>query len=218
MTGTPKIKPPKNNAEWARGVQKRQDAVENPASSRTGKWVLSTDENDNLIASFANGGSVVLAKPPQGEDPDEITTGNPFLKLARGAPQTTPANTRTTIQWDTIVNNVGNWGITSTPVTTVGAPVSGTYLVVYRLCETGNSPNMTKAYVTLNESVIIADEILVSYPSGYYRSLYLVDVISVNAGALIECGMFSNASMTVGASGPDPANLTSLSLYLLEAA
>ncbi len=108
MTGTPKYRPPKTNAEWARTVERRLVAGENPNVVRIGAWTLSVDGNGNLIGSNVNGGSVVIAEPPEVTNSvDVVVTGELYMmKAARAVSQA-----QGLITWDTVVYEQGEWGI-----------------------------------------------------------------------------------------------------------
>lgn len=200
-------------------MDKRAGATENPSSTRVGPWVLSTDEDGNLIASNSNGGAVVLAKTPdvEGKDPDAIDTGLPFLKLNRAEPQSLPAFGSAPIVYDAIVTNNGNWGITSVPVQIVTVPENGHYLIIYRICATTNGGGRTKGFVEINGSLVMAQEFY-DGNSSYYDSFYMSDVVYLQAGASISTGVYTSVARSFGASGEDPQNATSLTVKCLERA
>lgn len=57
-------KPPRTDAEWAREIQRRLEALESATTLRIGAWVLSVNSAGDLIASTA-GSTVILAATPQ---------------------------------------------------------------------------------------------------------------------------------------------------------
>lgn len=138
MSGTPRVKPPRNNAEWARNTEKRQSAVEHPTSQRVGRWVLSEHpETGALIASHVNGGSTVLALPPAPSDDagaDDVVQNEAVLSLTKLALQAIN-NGPTVVTWDGVLTDVGNWtsGVVTGGVTTVAVPISGDYLLTTTL-------------------------------------------------------------------------------------
>lgn len=141
MSGTPKIKPPKNDAEWARGIQKRVEGVENPTSQRMGSWVISEDPTSgNLIASHVNGGSVTLAQAPNATDnPDVVSTGLPYLIARRITAQSTSASTWTVIQFESVDSISGSWNASNAGFTSVRVPKDGLYAVWLKVEWTTNA-------------------------------------------------------------------------------
>lgn len=218
MTGTAKVKPPQNNAEWARNTQKRLDQVEHPASSRIGQWVLSTEpDTGNLIASFVNGGSIILASPPDpGTSPDDVVEAQPLpsLKLKRVADQGIPANGQVAVQWDTLARSIGEWGTTTLPVETVTVPEDGLYLMFYKFVRCASNDNFSKGFIWINGVPMSSQEV---WPSlGYYQSYYLSELLEMNKGDAIDCGAYSNAGGVFGSSRLYPNNITTLTVHCLE--
>lgn len=158
MTGTPKVKPPTNDAEWARTVEQRLRGAEHPSSVRMGKWVLTTDENDNLLGAFANGGSVVLAVPPEvdNDEADVVETGTLYkLKAARSATQAAG-----TISWDTVLTEIGEWGVSpGTPFTDVVIPRTGFYLIVADVHCSTRTDDECHSVVTVNGTNVLVNEL-----------------------------------------------------------
>lgn len=218
MTGTPKVKDATTNAEWARNIDKRVDGTEHPTSSRVGKWVLSTDDDGNLIASFANGGSTVLAKVPseQEDDPDLISVGLPMLKLNRAEPLSVGASQTVSVLWDSVVENRGEWGV-SVPIQIVKVPVSGLYLVIYRLIEIDAGYYRVKGAVSVNGSRVMAHDYGGAEAMPLHaKTLYMADVIYMQAGSNIECTAFAIVANRFGANSFDPQNVTSLTVICLD--
>lgn len=56
-------RPPRNDPEWARDIQRRVEELENSTSVRIGNWVLNVKDG-NLVASTMSGVTVVLAESP----------------------------------------------------------------------------------------------------------------------------------------------------------
>lgn len=217
MTGTAKVKPPKNNAEWARNTQKRLDQVEHPASARIGSWVLSTDpETGDLIASNVNGGAVTLANPPVGgEDADTVTSsGLPYIKVERQTVQSDSRGVVIPVIWDTITAMTPEWGFTANS-TDVAVPQDGTYLVCYHLAFYNPSNVVNKAVLSLDGIAKMAQE---ADPSdSWYCSFYMTETFDLNAGSVIQCGAYVSGSGTMdfGPSSADTSVFTSLSLTRL---
>jgi hypothetical protein len=134
MSGTPFVKRPKNNAEWARNTEKRQNAVEHPTSQRIGPWTLSAHpESGALIASHVNGGSLVLATPPEPSDEagaDEVSATKSAVTLTRTTNQAIAA-TATAVQWEDVRADIGGWttGVLTGGLTEVTVPISGLYFM-----------------------------------------------------------------------------------------
>lgn len=220
MSGTARVKPPRNDAEWARNTQKRLDQVENPASTRVGQWVLSTEaDTGNLLASFVNGGSVVLAKAPEpGGNPDDVTGTEPFpsLKLKRTANQEIDNNTTVNVSWDTLDRNVGGWNATALPVETITVPEAGLYLVIFKLVFTASNAKFNKGVIQVNGTPVSSLEINPQSDNGYYQSYYLTEVLDLQTQDQILCSAFSVEGDTFGTSGLYAQNITTLTMQCLE--
>lgn len=217
MTGTAKVKPPKNNAEWARNTQKRLDQVEHPASARIGAWVLSTDpDSGDLIASNVNGGAVTLANPPvAGEDADTVTSsGLPYIKVERQTNQSGSRGTPVDVIWDTITAQTPEWGFTANS-SAVAIPQDGTYLVCYHLAFLNSSNVVNKAILTLDGVAKMAQE--VNPADAWFCSFYMSDTFDLNAGSIVTCQAYvpGSGTMDFGASSADTSVFTSLSLTRL---
>lgn len=57
-------RPPRNDPEWARDIQRRVEELEGSRSVRIGDWVLNMNRDGDLIASTMSGVTVVLAESP----------------------------------------------------------------------------------------------------------------------------------------------------------
>jgi hypothetical protein len=218
MSGTAKVKPPLNNAEWARNTEKRLNQAENPTSTRVGEWVLSTQANSgNLIASHVEGGSVTLAvKPAPSADAADLVTGNdfPHLKVERQVNQSGTRGTTVTVQWDTLIEKTDEWGFVPTS-SDILIPVDGTYLCIYHLAFLNASAEINKGVFRIDGLVKMAQEF--DPNTAWYQSMYMVDTFDMTAGALITCGAYVPGSGTFdfGASGADTSVYTSLSMTRL---
>lgn len=129
MTGTTeKVDPPRNDAEWARDIQRRQDLGEHPDAVRCGQWTLWTNDTGDLVGSHVDGGSRVLAaRPPDGVDPEAITESElPSVAVTRSALQSIPG-AGAEIIWDGVVSEVGEWRTRSSAITVLQVPESGVY-------------------------------------------------------------------------------------------
>lgn len=218
MTGTAMVKPPHNDAEWARNVEKRLKSTENPTAVRVGDWTLSTHpETGNLIGSNANGGSVVLAVPPDAStNPDTIaSTGQPFLKVERQANQQEQRGSAHLVQWDTVAHQTSEWTFTA-PGSDIVIPVSGVYRISYHLAFLNSSTVVNKAMVLIDAVVKMAQEFNPT-DDGWYHAMYMTEDFPLQAGQLISAAAYASGSGTFdfGASGADPSVFTSLSLLQL---
>ena len=217
MTGTVKTKPPKNNAEWARNVEKRQKAAENSTSVRAGNWVFSTDDaTGNLIAGNVNGGSVVLAEEPEASDnPDVVRRqGQSFIKLERRTNQQAARGSTALVQWDSLAYQTDEWGFVPTG-TDIVIPEDGVYTIKYHLAFQANSTAVNKAVLLIDAVVKMAQEY---YPAnGWYCSMYMIEDFPLNAGQLISAGAYVSGSGTFdfGVSGADTSVYSSLSILKL---
>lgn len=136
MSGTAEsVREPKDDAEWARDIDRRTGGLENATSVRVGQWVLATSDDGHLIASHVEGGAQILArKPPPGEtDPDAISDAAPSVTLVRTEAQAIPAN-GATVMWDGVLSEVGgDWTSGQRTLESVEVPVSGVYLLMSTL-------------------------------------------------------------------------------------
>jgi hypothetical protein len=152
MSGTAKVKPPKNAAEHTRNTQRRIESLENPTSQRVGDWVLSTGENGELLASHVNGGSVQLAAVPIGgeENPDDVSARSPVVKVQKAAMQALPANVYTPIIWDVVDIEYPSWGTATTSADRVLVPEDGVYLIILHVVFPGASLAVMGAAIRIN--------------------------------------------------------------------
>ncbi|WP_067671892.1 hypothetical protein [Nocardia miyunensis] len=131
MSGTAEpVRRAKTDAEWARDTDRRINSVENPTSQRVGQWVISTSPDGNLIASHVEGGSVILARKPEGgeNDPDTITdTTAPACTVTRTANQSITSSGAAIMFDGTAIEVGGNWTGGKRNLDSVIVPVSGVY-------------------------------------------------------------------------------------------
>lgn len=211
MSGTAKVKPPKDDAEWARNTQRRIEQVENPASTRIGAWVLSTDpESGNLIASNVNGGAVVLANQPEVEgDADTVASEGSALKVERRTTQSGSGYVR--VAWDTIAFATDDWSV-SEGSTEVAVPSDGLWLITYHLQGTSDSGSTHKARVNIDGTPVMATR-QAPY-TAIEPSLYMSETFPLSAGQAISAfsWMVGGASHSFGSSSSDPSICTALTL------
>jgi hypothetical protein len=217
LSGTPRVKAPKNNAEWARNVEKRQGATEHPVSQRIGDWTLSTDPSTgNLIASNINGGSTILVQKPEPSDnADEIATqGQPFIKVERETNQQATRGTTALVMWDSVSYQTSDWGFIPTASDLV-VPRDGVYLCMYHLAFLNSSNVVNKGNFMIDATTKMVQEFDPS--DAWWCSMYMVDTFPLTAGQVISCGAYVSGSGTFdfGSSGVDPTVHTSLSLLRL---
>lgn len=219
MSGTAKVKPPRNNEEWARNTEKRLGASENSTAVRVGAWTLSTQEDtDNLIASHVDGGSLILGvKPAASEEPDDVqdTDQQPYIKVERQQNQAEARGSSHLVLWDTLVQQTGGWGFTPT-ATDLVIPQDGVYAINFNLIFRNQSSVTNKAIFLIDGAVRDAQE---QFWSGgaTYCNFYLANTFPLSAGQIISAAAFVSGSGTFdfGASGADPTVFTSLSLTRL---
>ncbi|TCN51776.1 hypothetical protein EV641_109167 [Rhodococcus sp. SMB37] len=217
MTGTAKVKPAKDDAEWARNTQRRLEQVEHPASSRIGNWVLSTDsDTGDLIASNVNGGSVVIANEPEdGGDADVVASGWSHLKVSRQNPQTLSAGNHIPIEWDTVDTSTDDWNV-ATGSSTLVFPDSGIWLMTYNVRYGLNSAVAATGRIYLDGSPVVSGR---HQPSGTASepTILCSSTFSVSAGSELYCTAWlsGGGNYTVGPSNTVPSDVTSLSLLRL---
>lgn len=213
MSGTAKVKPPKDDAEWARNTQRRIEQVENPSSTRIGAWVLSTDpESGNLIASNVNGGAVVLANQPEGEgDADTVTSEYSAVKVERRTNLT--GSGHFPIVWDTVVTSTSDWSV-SEGSTELSVPSDGLWLISCRLQSPNVPNNYCKARVDIDGVGRMAAR-HIPY-TGAEATMNMSEPFPMTAGTgVVLSAYFAGGSFTWGPSSSDPSVVTSLSLVRL---
>jgi hypothetical protein len=218
VSGTASVKPPKNDAEWARNTERRLQQAEHPLSMRAGNWVFSTNpDTGDLIASNVNGGSVIIATEPLPSDdanPDIISAQAYQVTVTRTALQSIPSG-GTTVIWDGVLTEIGDgWG-TGPGATTITAPVSGVYRLSSMLHWETGGVSCTTAILVDNSTVLIG-----RFPDttggGWVSSIAAGDV-HVSAGSEISVyALPATATRNIGASQlSNPAVPCSLSASLI---
>lgn len=221
MTGTPKTKPPKNDEEWARNVETRLNQAEHPVSTRAGNWVLSTDPNtDNLIASYVNGGSVILSAPPEGglDDPDAVApAGFPHIKVTRALTQSITSGGGVYIDWDAVARTTGGFGFTA-PGRSVTVTQAGIYLITLNVYGT----NTASAAINLAAAIIVNDQEAFALIENFYTdagsvamSTGVTDTIQLAAGDAVSGQLIVSSTMSIGTSARSGNCVTSLSITRL---
>lgn len=129
----------------------------------------------NAAAIIANGGRI--------GDIEALQNAN-FIHFSRVvASQIIPHDTQTPIEWDTVVESNGSWGVDfGTTPESVQTPLEGTYLQIYRVLFTGH-PNAT-------ERLVFAPDGL----GGYVNMLSSQSINQSFSGVAV--------SLTVGAAAP----------------
>lgn len=214
MSGTAKVKPPKNDAEWARGMQRRVEQVEHPSSTRIGPWVLSSEqESGDLIASHVNGGAVKLAQKPEGEgEADAVSSGWSHIKVSRQTPQTMSRGTHTPVAWDSVDSQSSDWSATPGSTTFV-IPQNGVWLINYRLYFGALADVLVESFVIIDGSPRSANR---TVSASAEPMLSCTEVFTLNEGAEIVCtaGKAGSGTFTIGPYVGGSA-MTSLSLTRL---
>lgn len=218
MTGTPKYKPPRSNQEWARNTEKRLNQAEHPASSRMGDWVLSTDPSTgNLIASYVNGGSVVLVEPPEGGlDPDAVTvTGFPHITVARIATQNITISVLTLIIWDTIQRQTSF--LFTAPGTDLVVVQPGQYLATINTygTNTASAQSSIAAAILVNGSAFVLSESFYTDTTTVTMTAGCTGILDLAAGDVISGQVIAQGNTTIGTSARGPNAVTSMSLTRL---
>ncbi|WP_157181994.1 hypothetical protein [Nocardia testacea] len=220
MTGTAKVKPPKNNAEWARNTEKRLNSAEHPTSMRVGAWTISTHPDTGaLIASNVNGGSLILAEPPAPSDtadPDAITTDVAQVTMTRTALQAIPAG-GALVQWDGSLSEIGQWtsgGSGTQVVEAITVPISGVYQLSSTVHWEVGSIAATIG-IRVDGVTVIAGRYVES--SGIvWPSSIAVGELPLEAGSSISVIALPGAARNIGASTlGTPAIPSTLSLHLI---
>ncbi|WAB09532.1 minor tail protein [Gordonia phage Wooper] len=100
MSGTNTGRAPRTDAEWARDIQKRVAALENPSAARVGEWVI-TSRSGELVA--ARDGETVNLVTSDGVDEEAVTS---IIRTAGYAKQSSLDATNQTVadQGDTIAS------------------------------------------------------------------------------------------------------------------
>lgn len=219
MSGTAEpVRPPTTDAEWARDTDTRLKSLENPTSQRIGPWVLSASTDGHLIASYVDGGSVILARKPEGGevDPDAITDNlAPAVTVLLSSLHSIPANGEN-VRFDGNRLEVGgDWTGGRNLMDTVAVPVSGVYMATGTVqFDTGSA--FLSAVIMVDGRTRIAGRVVDS-SGGTWMSATATGQLQLTAGQAV--GLFAHAGVVrnVGAATlygtPVP---TELSLALIE--
>lgn len=227
MTSPDPTKEPQDNAEWARATDARIASLENSSAVRVGPWVLSSTAEGNLIASYVDGGSVVLAKKPtEGEtDPDKIEDPvNPACTVVLNSDQSIP--TRGTVVFDGVLVEVGgNWTAGSRNISAITCPVAGTYCVMGVMHITGVHASTDYGVgVAVNGQIVAGGVYGEESSSGAHNAMVSANasiVVNLTAGDAISLEALVRAAggsstTNIGASTKwTPAAPTSLSAWMI---
>lgn len=217
MSGTPNVRTPRNDAEWARNTERRIQQVENPTSVRVGQWVLSTSPGGALIASNVGGGSQVLAVPAVGDevDPDSVRDQDRMtFKARRINVQTMPQDVVTPVVWDAVDWAVGDWGgLTSDTFSSVSVPVDGKYLVVGKLVWVDSNDLARRSVLSVNGTSV--DTHVVFPYNNLADSNRNVEVLDLFAGDAIALSGWPDSDLDIGAAASDLNSFPSLSIVYL---
>ncbi|MDE1675130.1 hypothetical protein [Nocardia gipuzkoensis] len=223
MSGTAEpVRDPKDDAEWARDTTRRLESLENPTSARVGPWVLSASDEGHLIASYVEGGSVVLARKPAAAEnnPDDIDEAvNPSCSVTRTALYTIPANGGP-VRFDGVeVNAGGDWTGGQSLFDAVIVPVSGAYRVTGTVQFSSHPSAVIRCAVRVDGAPRIAggfEDHTSSASTNPWMTAMCTRVIQLNAGQSVDLFAYSNNSVQVGAATFwNPAVPTSLDLHLV---
>lgn len=205
MSGTNVGPPPRTDAELARDLVRRSEALENPDAARAGDWVWSTGADGALVASYNKGGNIVVATPPDAEsDPDAVVPINhelPYIKVRKKDSQPLPAGSGVYIDWDTVDAKVGGWGLPlAGPFNELIIPKSGLYLMVL----SGFFPiSVAKRNVLIQvDGVVVQDSTWPDVTGGYVvdstASPTATDVRFLGVGTKVQGEAYSAAASAIG--------------------
>ncbi|WP_280499015.1 hypothetical protein [Nocardia cyriacigeorgica] len=216
MSGTAEpVREATNDAEWARETQRRIESLENPTSQRIGPWVLSASDDGALIASYVDGGSVVLARPPAGgeNNPDEIQDDVlPELTVVRFAAQSIPA-AGAQVMFDGVrIEQGGDWTGGRTTFDAVTVPVSGDYTVTGTIhFNTGSG--LMAAGIVVDGAFMMGGR--GSDQGNPWPTAQVVGRCHLNAGQSVSLFAYAGAARTIGGSAFfTPSVPTELSLVM----
>lgn len=218
MTGTAKVKPAKNDQEWARNTEKRQEQLENPTSTRVGPWVLSAQpDTENLLASHVDGGAVILAvKPESSDEPDDVAgTDIAYIKVERQTTQSGPRGSANLVSWDFVAYQTSEFGFNA-PGTDIVIPVDGVYDIKLSLSWLNSSTVTNKAILLIGGSPKLTQEAN-NVDASSYPSFHLSNTFSLSAGTIVSAAAYTSGSGTMdfGVSGADGTVFSALSIARL---
>lgn len=178
-------KPPKNDAEWARDVDRRLSTRENPSAQRVGDWVLSTDsDSGSLIGSHVDGGSRVIARRPEpSDDVDAVQEqATSRIRIDRRTNQTCNRGDDTLIQYEAIAAQSPDWSFTP-PATVLTIPSDGFYSLASSV--QFGTPQDLYRYTTIqiDGTPVVGDIMIYSSTLVHYVDLVAGQTLSVNVWA-----------------------------------
>ncbi|MFG3617482.1 hypothetical protein [Nocardia sp. NPDC047654] len=200
MSGTANVKPPKNDAEWARNTERRLAQTEHPSSARVGNWVLSTHpDTGDLIASNVNGGSLILAEQPEPSDtPDTVTSPACAVVVGRSSLQSIPSG-GAYIDWDSTLAEVGGeWGAGSGTVSELTVPQSGLYQIAASIhWQTGGIT--ATAAILVDDRAVLSSRITDGIGSAWITS-QVNGLRSLQQGSVVQMAVSTGGGNAIGAS------------------
>lgn len=220
MSGSSITPAPRDDAEWARDIVRRIEALERPSALRAGDWVITTSpETGNLIASHVDGGSVVIAPPPpSGQDPDAVVdTAPPALQMSLIAPgQNLASNTVARVQWNRVDRNIGGWqlnglrdatggdGSTATDnVHDIVVPSDDLYLITVRVSWQNAADRVAKVMLHIDDYGV--DVVESRWPNGanVTPTLTIATQRWLTAGTAVGVNAWSNTAGLLSAPSTD---------------
>ncbi|MGW5514241.1 hypothetical protein [Nocardia africana] len=204
MSGTAEpVRQPKTDAEWARDTSRRLDSVENPTSQRVGEWVFSTSAEGHLIASNVNGGSVIIARRPEGgeNDPDAITDDTvPAVSVTKAVNQTLPSGGAAVIFDGCRLEVGGSFTGGKSSFDAITVPVSG----IYRVSATVHFRDGSGYWLL---AVFLDDQPMLSGRTGEYSgnggtwtSSYVTGLLQITAGQKVQLWAAAFSGQVIGSS------------------
>ncbi len=209
MSGTSstaaKLRSIKTDAEWARAVQRRIEQLEHPTAQRIGKWVLSSGTGGALLASHVDGGTIVVAEPPDNRDtPDTLRyTGFPQYKVVRET-----ASADNIVTWERAEYLVGDLWTNNLPSQDITVPERGVWRVNLVVCLANESsiPDLPQVWLKADGIDLMAEHGLGTSRSALTADFYFYGDEILTAGCNFVHGPLFGY----------PTVLTSLSLSLVE--
>jgi hypothetical protein len=200
MSGTANVKPPKNDAEWARNTERRLTQAEHPLSARVGNRVLSTNpDTGDLIASNVNGGTLILAeKPAPSDTPDIITSPACAVVVGRSSLQSIPSG-GAFVAWDSTLAEVGGaWGTGSGTVPALTVPQSGLYQIAASIhWQTGGIT--ATAAILVDDRAVLSSRITDGIGSAWITS-QVNGLRNLQQGSVVRMSVSTGAGNAIGAS------------------
>lgn len=218
MSGERARPAPRDDGELLRSVDRRLRNLERATAARAGRWVLSTSESGGLMASHADGGSVLLSsEPPASASPDELLTDTvPRLELV--APDTTsiPTGTVQPIEFATVQARQGAWrfdkGINqSSGISQFQVPVPGWYLMVLKV-QYGFGSGVRSSSVEIDRRRVYTDE--AAHGAGCFPTSYIPVLRWLTPDRRVRATVWSSEQTDYGTyvGGASPTMLTVVGL------